>query len=313
MADNSTTDAAAKSSRASGHPVPVREGEGGDHSLVDGKGTFFDGQPTVDGVGGMVMPALGFGTYKLTSTEARRMVAEAIDLGCRHIDTAQMYDNEDGVGLGMVDAGVDRDELFITTKIDNSNHDPADLVQSFDRSLVDLGTDYVDLLLIHWPVRWQIINATLAALVQVQASGRAHHIGVSNFTVDQLEQVKGLAPLDTLQVECHVYLQQHELRRWCNEHGWAFTAYTPLVRGAVFGDDTIRDIAAGHGATAGQVALAWLLAQPGVSAIPRTSNSEHLIDNWSARRLRLTDDELRRLDRLDRGDRQVDPEGAPWR
>lgn len=311
MADHSTTEQA--DSGGAGHPVPVHEGEGGDHPLVGGRGKSFDGQPAIESVGGMVMPALGLGTYKLAPAEARTMVTQAIELGCRHIDTAQMYRNEDGVGLGIVDAGVDRDELFITTKIDDHNHEPADLVRSFDRSLVDLGTDYVDLLLIHWPVRWDIISATLATLAQVQASGRAHHIGVSNFTIDQLEQIKDLAPLEALQVECHVYLQQREPRRWCAENNWAFTAYTPLVRGAVFSDDTMLDIAGSHGATAGQVALAWLLAQPGVSAIPRTSSPEHLVDNWAAHRLSLTADDLRRLDQLDRGDRRVDPEGAPWR
>lgn len=311
--DHSTGDEAAVGVGSARQPTPVGEGQGGDHRLVGDRGKSFDGQPVVRSVGGMTMPAMGLGTYRLTPVEARTVVAEAIGLGCRHIDTAQMYGNEHGVGLGIVDAGVDRDELFITTKIDNHNHEPAELVRSLDRSLADLGTDHVDLLLVHWPVHWDIVNATLAALAQVQASGRANHIGVSNFTLEQLEQIHGLAPLEALQVECHLYLQQRELRRWCADHGWAFTAYTPLVRGAVFNDDNVLEIARAHGATAGRVALAWLLAQPGVSAIPRTSNSDHLIDNLAARDLTLTDDELGILDRLDRGDRRVDPDFAPWR
>ena len=173
MSDYSTREQAGDGSMDPANPVPVHEGEGGDHPLAGGRGKSFDGQPALESVGGMVMPALGLGTYGLAPAEARTMVAQAIELGCRHIDTAQMYRNEDGVGLGIVDAGVDRDELFITTKIDNHNHEPADMVRSFDRSLVDLGTDYVDLLLIHWPVRWDIMSATLATLAQVQASGWA--------------------------------------------------------------------------------------------------------------------------------------------
>lgn len=292
--------------------VPVPEGDWSDHPPRHGDPLRFVDQPVVETPGGLRIPKLGFGTYELDDDQCRDMVAEALELGVRHIDTAQGYGNESGVAAGIAAAGVPRGEVFVTTKIDNDNHEPGELTQSVEASLERLDTDHVDLLLIHWPVHWETINATLNTLAQVQASGMAHHIGVSNFTVEQLDQVAHLAPLEVLQVECHPFLQQRELRSWCVNAGWVFTAYSPVARGAVLHDETLGDIAAARSTSPATVALAWLLAQDGVIAIPRTADPEHLRANWQARSLELSPDELAQIDQLDEGRRLVDPDHAPW-
>lgn len=292
--------------------VPVPEGDRSDHPLHHGEAFRFGDQPVVKTPGGLRMPKLGLGTYELHDRQCHEMVAGALDLGVRHIDTAQSYGNESGVAAGIAAAGVSRDEVFITTKVDNDNHEPGELTKSVEASLERLDTDHVDLLLIHWPVDWETINATLNTLAQVQASGMAHHIGVSNFTIEQLDQVVHLAPLEVLQVECHPYLQQRELRSWCVDAGWVFTAYSPLAQGAVIDDDTLDEIAASRSASPATVALAWLIAQDGVVTIPRTHDPAHLRANWEALSLELSPDDLIRVDELDQGRRFVDPDHAPW-
>lgn len=261
---------------------------------------------------GLSMPTLGLGTWQLEGDEARRMVRAAVDAGYRHVDTAQGYGNERAVGQGIRDSGVARSEIFLTTKVDNDRHEPADLVASVEQSLERLATDHVDLLLLHWPTNWARIAATLSTMAQVQASGLAHHIGVSNFTVEQLGEVSDVAPLEVLQVECHPYLQQRELRSWCVQHDWAFTAYSPIARGDVIDDATIRSIADAHDTDPAAITLAWLLSKPQVTAIPKTSSEEHLAANLSALEIRLSDDEIERIDALDEGRRLIDPDSAPW-
>jgi 2,5-diketo-D-gluconate reductase B len=149
-------------------------------------------------------------------------------------------------------------------------------------------------------------------MAQVQASGLAHHLGVSNFTLDQLREVSDFAPIEVLQVECHPYLQQRELRSWCVEHGWAFTAYSPIARGDVLDDDVIGAIADDHDTDPAAVTIAWLLSKPQVTAIPKTTSEDHLASTLAALDIELTDDEIARLDALDEGRRLVDPDSAPW-
>lgn len=287
-------------------PVPVREDDWSDHPLRNVDDQPFAGHPVAVSEHGLRLPKFGLGTYQLEGAGCRAMVAEAIELGVRHVDTAQAYGNEADVGAGIRDASIPRDEVFITTKIDDDNHEPAELVNSVEASLERLGTDHVDLLLVHWPVEWDVIGATLSTLAQVHASGLAHHIGVSNFTVEQLDQVASLAPLEVLQVECHPFLQQRELRRWCAEAGWLFTAYSPIARGAVFDDETLDEIAAAHSVSPSAVALAWLMADDAVTVIPKTSDPDHLRANLDSLHLELSSDELARIDALDSGRRLVD-------
>lgn len=294
-----------------GPTVLVGEGEGTAHPTVGEAARFVD-QPTVSLPSGLAIPKLGFGTWQLEGDDARRMVSAALGAGFRHIDTAQMYGNEADVGRGLSDSGVDRSDVFLTTKIDDEDHEPHDLVASVEESLELLGTDHVDLLLVHWPSHWDRVAATLSTMAQVQASGLARHIGVSNFTLDQLREVSDFAPIELLQVECHPFLQQRGLRAWCVEHGWAFTAYSPIARGEVLDDDTIAGIADAHGADPAAIALAWLLSKPQVTAIPKTTSEEHLQSNLDALTIELTDDEIARIDELDDDRRMVDPDSAPW-
>jgi 2,5-diketo-D-gluconate reductase B len=291
--------------------VLVGEGDGTEHPTV-GIDERFGDQPTVSLPSGLTIPKLGFGTWRLEGDDAVRMVGAALDVGFRHIDTAQMYGNEGEIGRAMHDSGVDRSDVFITTKIGNDRHEPHDLVVSVEESLELLGTDHVDLLLLHWPTHWDRVAATLSTMAQVQASGLARHIGVSNFTLDQLRNVSDFAPIEVLQVECHPYLQQAALRAWCVDHGWAFTAYSPIARGEVLDDDTIARIAEAHDADPVAITIAWLLSKPQVTAIPKTTSEEHLASNLAALTIELTDDEVERIDLLDENRRLVDPESAPW-
>ncbi len=290
----------------------VDEGNASEHPLVDAPSQDFGQQPVVTTSRGLNIPRAGLGTWQLDNSQAKAIVGAALELGIRHIDTAQAYGNERGVGDGIRASGIDRADVFLTTKIDNDKHRPADLVASVENSLERLQTSHVDLLLVHWPVEWNIVAATLDTLAQVQAGGLTNHIGVSNFTIEQLDKVKDFAPLEVLQVECHPFLQQHELRAWCEDNDWIFTAYSPLAQGAVFDNPRIREIADSHETNAAAVSLAWLYHQANVVAIPRTSNPEHLAENWRSRNLSLTEPELSSLAQLDADRRLVDPDRAPW-
>ncbi|MDQ3341993.1 MAG: aldo/keto reductase [Actinomycetota bacterium] len=258
---------------------------------------------------GRRVPALGLGTWELEGATCRKAVATALELGYRHIDTAQGYGNEADVGAGI--DGSDREELFLTTKLGTSNLSTQRVHSSTRESLDKLGTDYVDLLLIHWPAAFERVDETLSAMVELREAGAIRHIGVSNFTSAQLVEAARLAPVACNQVEYHPFLGQQAVLAAAREHDMVVAAYSPLARGAVMDDDTVNDIAAAHAATPGQVALAWLLAQDGVMAIPKASSREHLQENLAAVDLRLTDEELGRLDDLERGQRIIDPPSAP--
>jgi 2,5-diketo-D-gluconate reductase B len=261
---------------------------------------------------GTTVPALGFGTFQLTGDDCERGVRHALDVGYRHVDTAQMYGNEDRVGAALAASGVDRGDIFLTTKIDNDNHAPDDVRSSSEASLRRLQTDYVDLLLVHWPVGDTPLETTLEAMAALSDEGKARHIGVSNFTPELIERVVGEVPVFANQVEYHPFLGQRELIDLARKHDHLLTAYSPLARGKVFGDETLEAIAADHGATAAQIALAWLLGQDHVAAIPKATSPEHITANFSASDIELSDDEMARIDALERGQRLIDPPFAPW-
>jgi 2,5-diketo-D-gluconate reductase B len=258
------------------------------------------------------VPALGFGTYELHGAHCRDMVAAALELGIRHLDTAQSYGNEAAVGEALATAPVARSDVFLTTTVADDRHAPAALLASVEESLDRLETDHVDLLLLHWPVDWDIVDASLDAMSEVRDRCWARHLGVSNFTASQLDRVRGRAPLEVLQVECHPFFQQSDLRRWCVAADWVFTAYTPLAKGMVAADETLCDIAAAHGSTPAAVALAWLLSLDHVTAIPRTGSVDHLVADLAGLDLELSASDLDRITALDAGRRLVDPPHAPW-
>lgn len=235
----------------------------------------------VDGNGALI-PALGFGTWELRDAQARHMVEAALEIGYRHIDTAQMYGNEAEVGAALRASGLKRDELFVTTKIWPDRFRSGDLQRSVVESLGRLQLDAVDLLLLHWPNPDVPLPETMAALNDCAEHGWARHIGVSNFPAALLAEATRLSgrPLVTDQVEYHPFLSQRTVLEACRTNGMALTAYCPLARGRVFEDPTLARIAQRHGKTAGQVALRWLVQQEGVVAIPRSSRVEHARANF---------------------------------
>jgi diketogulonate reductase-like aldo/keto reductase len=259
------------------------------------------------------VPALGFGTYQIDGRDARTAVADALDLGYRHIDTAQIYANETEVGQGLRDADVDRDAVFLTTKVWPDNFEYRKLIASTDESLRKLKTEYVDLLLLHWPNDEVELGETLDALQEVQHAGKARHIGVSNFTPSLLRRALEIASgLVNNQVEYHPYLSQEALLDVVREHGMFLTAYSPIARGTVFDEDVVQEIAGAHGKTPAQVVIRWHLQQDRVAAIPKAASAEHRRANFDVFDFELSDDEMDRIHGLAKEDgRMVDPDFAP--
>lgn len=253
-------------------------------------------EATIDADGARI-PRLGFGTWMNTGPQCTDTVRTALNLGYRHIDTAQAYGNEAEVGEGIAESEVDRDHIFLTTKVGRSNLRYEDVLESVDRSLDKLGTDHVDLLLIHWPHPRRPLNETLSAMEELQDTGQVDHIGVSNFSLSQLQEAEQLAdsPIVTDQVLYHPLKDQSRLRQYCVDKGIALTAYSPLARGALVGDDLLSTIGERYDKTAVQVALRWLLQQEGVVAIPKATSRNHVAENLDVFDFSLTDTEMARI------------------
>jgi 2,5-diketo-D-gluconate reductase B len=260
-------------------------------------------------VKGVRVPALGFGTWEVTGQDAADGVREALELGYRHIDTARAYENEREVGRGIADSGVPRNEIFITTKVPHDEATADEVERDADESLERLGIDQLDLLLLHWPNADVPLEETLGALEKVREDGRTRHIGVSNFPAGHLKQALELAPVFCNQVEYHPFLDQGRLLQLAREQDVLITAYSPLARGKVLEDETMRRIAAEHGKSAGQVALRWLLDQPGVSAIPKASSRERRLENLDIFDFTLSDEDREQIASLPKDVRMVN---APW-
>jgi len=267
--------------------------------------------PTISAAG-VTMPAIGLGTWNLRGAECRKVVAEAISLGYRHIDTATMYGNEREVGEGIAAGGVARRDLFVTTKAWPDDLGPKDLLKSAETSLGKLGLPFVDLFLIHWPNPAIPLAQSIDALCEVKRRGWARAIGVANFNAAMVDEAaaRAVEPLACNQVEYHPFLSQQAVLAACRRHGMALTAYCPLARGRVADAPVLAEIAARHGRTAGQVALAWLTGQPGVAAIPKTARRERLIENLAAAELTLSDDEMARIAALARPDGRLVENGG---
>ena len=260
------------------------------------------------------MPMLGLGTWKNSDPEAcAESVATALETGYRHIDTAQAYDNEDAVGDGIEQAAVDREEIFLATKIwiDNLSYD--EVLETADASLDRLGVDSVDLLYVHWPSRTYDAEDTLAAFNELYDQGKIDRIGVSNFEPEQLAEAIELsdAPIFANQVEIHPLLQQEELREVCADHDVELVAYSPLARGEVFDIPEIESIADDHGVSPAQISLAWL-RHHGITTIPKATSGEHIRDNWASLSVSLSDEEVATIDSIETTDRRVDPDFGPW-
>ena len=263
---------------------------------------------------GAKIPAIGFGTFELEPADAESMVAHALDVGYRHIDTAQMYKNEEAVGRGLKKSGLDREDIFLTTKVWTDQFADGDLQASVRESLKKLDTDYVDLLLLHWPNPDISLKETLGALNEVREQGLARNIGISNFTTTLIEEAVGqsTAPLATNQVEFHPYISQQPVLDKLAEHGMALTAYCPLAQGRVFSEPTLERIGKAHGKNGGQVALRWLVQHGDVVVIPRSSKKEHVTNNFDIFDFELTAAEMDEIAALHSEDgRIINPSFAP--
>jgi 2,5-diketo-D-gluconate reductase B len=259
---------------------------------------------------GVEMPAIGCGTLFPEPESAAPLVAAAIECGYRHIDTARKYGSEEAVGEGIRASGVAREELFITTKVTEEDARAEDFARSLTTSLKAIGVDYVDLLLIHWPQPKVPMAETLGALAKAKREGLARHVGVSNFTVALLDEAIKLSPepLVTNQIEYHAYIQQDKVLAACRKHGLIVTAHVPLARGRIVNDPVIGEIAKAKGKSIAQIALRWLVQQPNVAVVPRTTTRERLAENIDIFDFSLTDDEMARISTLrDTNMRVVDP------
>jgi 2,5-diketo-D-gluconate reductase B len=248
---------------------------------------------------GARIPAIGLGTWELRGRTCARLVEQALKLGYRHIDTAQIYENEREVGDGVRASGVKRDDVFVTTKVWTTHFAPNDLERSAKESLVRLRLPEVDLLLLHWPNPQVPLSETLGALAHAKKLGLTRHIGVSNFTVALIEQAVAECPEPLVcdQVEYHPYLDQTKVREACAQHGLAVVAYSPVAKGKVKGDEALNRIGRAHGKTAAQICLRWLVQQ-NVCAIPRTSKLERLSENIDIFDFELSDAEMARISRM---------------
>ncbi len=249
---------------------------------------------------GEKVPSLGLGTWRLTGAECTRAVERALVLGYRHIDTAQIYGNEEQVGQGIQNAGVDREEVFLVTKVWTNSFSYKRTIESTRESLRKLGTAYVDLLLMHWPNPSVPLEETLGAMTELQNEGNVRHIGVSNFPPSMVEEAARHATVFCNQVEYHPYKGQDELLEQAKEMDYLLTAYTPLARGAVLEDRTLRNIGEAHGKTPAQVALRWLIQQEKVAAIPKATSEDHLKGNLDVFDFELSNEEMEHLSGLHR-------------
>ncbi|NQX33510.1 aldo/keto reductase [Herbiconiux sp. VKM Ac-2851] len=258
--------------------------------------------PTVTLNNGTTIPQLGFGVFKVDPDKTNRVVRDALDVGYRHLDTARIYHNEEGVGRAVRESGIARDDLFITTKL--WNDDQTQPLEAFDKSLARLGTDYVDLYLIHWPTpeRDTYVDAW-RGLIEIAQSGRAKAIGVSNFTIDHLERL--IAETDVVpavnQVELHVDFQQAELRAFAAEHGIAIEAWGPLGQGKINESPELAAIAEAHGKSVPQTIIRWHL-DIGNIVIPKSNDKGRMAQNFDVLDFELSASEIATIATLDRGE-----------
>ena len=252
------------------------------------------------------IPVLGLGTWQSTGQDCVDVVSQALKMGYEHIDTAQAYGNEKEVGQGIKQSGVSRDKFFLTTKIfpDDMKFEPEKLIAAAKRSLADLDTDYVDLLLLHWPDDRVPLSETIPALCELQKQGLTRHIGVSNFNIASIIEAEKYAdvPIVVNQVEFHPFIKQKTLQTFLNNHHILLEAYSPLARGDVFDNEIIKEIADKHNVTPAQISLAWILSDKHRIAIPKTSNPDHLQGNLDAIKVQLSAGDIEKISSLARAD-----------
>ena len=262
--------------------------------------------PTITLNKGATIPQLGFGVYQIPPEDTADAVSTALNIGYRHIDTAEMYQNEKGVGEGIRNSGVDRGEVFITSKLNNGFHKPDDARRAFDKTLSELGFDHVDLFLIHWPLPTLYDGdyvSTWKTLEEFAKDGRARSIGVSNFQVEHLQRLAdetGTVPAVN-QIEVHPYFTNEEVRAYGSEHGIATEAWSPIAQGKVLDDPVITRIAEALGKSPAQVVLRWHI-QRGDIVFPKSVTEQRIKDNFALFDFELGDDDLSAISGLDKGE-----------
>ncbi|WP_435062736.1 aldo/keto reductase [Halobaculum sp. EA56] len=260
------------------------------------------------------LPALGLGTSANDDfEECAETVRAALDLGYRHVDTAQMYDNEAAVGEGISRADVPREEVVVATKVHPDNLAYDDAKRTARESLERLGLDSVELLYVHWPTSAYDPGGTLRAMDELRDEGVCDHVGLSNFTPDLLDEARARldAPVAAHQVECHPLFPQDDLRAYAVEHGHYLVGYSPLGRGEALEDPLLGEIAEKHDTSTAAVCLAWAFAQEALVPIPKATG-DHVRANYEARDLELDAEDLDRIAAHDVRERVIDPDAAPW-
>ena len=262
---------------------------------------------------GVAIPRLGLGTYRLEDGTGQPMIERAMALGFRHIDTASMYGNEATVGAAIAASGIDRNELFVTTKVWYDELAPDAMLRAFDTSLGKLKLDYVDLYMIHWPATGMDLDASLKALMSLRERGLTRAIGVCNFNMPMIRHAVDTvgAPIACLQVEYHPFLSQQPLLEYLRSKNIPLTAYSPLAKGRATSNSALMDIGRKHGVSAAQIAIAWLMDQDGIIAIPKASRPESQKANLDALSIRLDDEDRSAIAALPKDQRFVNPSFAP--
>jgi len=259
------------------------------------------------------MPMLGLGTWQNEDPgQCADSVETALNVGYRHVDTAQIYGNEDAVGDGIAAADVDREDVFLASKVWINKLGSDDVIASTKESLEKLGTEYVDMMYVHWPAGDYDPAETLPAFAELQDEGHVEHVGVSNFEPEHLDAARDVlddGPFAN-QVEMHPLLQQDELREYAEGSDVELVAYSPLARGKVFDVPELNEIAEKHDASEAQVSLAWL-RELGVTTIPKATSEAHIRDNWGSLGVELDDEDMDRIAAIDRTDRRVHPDFGP--
>lgn len=256
---------------------------------------------------GANIPALGFGTFRMPEDDVHRILPQALKLGFRHVDTAQIYKNEAAVGDAIANSGVVRGDIFLTTKVwvDQYKHD--DFTRSVDESLKKLKTDYVDLLLLHWPKSDVPLAERIGALNEVRNAGKVRNIGISNFNVELMDESVKLsdAPIANNQIEYHSYLDQTKVIEAARKHGISITAYYLMADGKVPHDEVLKDIGSKHGKTAAQIALRWAVQQPDIIALSKTATESRLSENFDIFDFELSDEEMKAIFALAKKDGRI--------
>ena len=261
------------------------------------------------------IPKLGLGTWQNENpNECSNAVKTALEMGYKHIDTAQIYENEEYVGEGLENADVDREDYFLASKVWIDQLSEGDVVPSMEKSLEKLGVDKVDLMYIHWPSGEYQPEETLKAMQKLVEGEMAESIGISNFTPAQVDEAMDIAGDHIIanQVEMHPLLQQEELLEKCREHNITLVAYSPLARGEVSNIPELNEIAEKHEVSEAQISLAWLMQKDGVVAIPKATSEEHIEDNFKAQEMELDEEDIEKIESINREERMVDPGFAPW-